>query len=41
MVRFNFTINNLLDDEHLRANGLTGGVWDNPRTFRLSMRTDL
>lgn len=40
-VRFNLTINNLLDKEYRRASGLTGGLWGSPRSFRLSMRTQL
>lgn len=38
-VRFNLTINNVLDKEYRRASGLTGGLWGSPRSFRLSMRT--
>ncbi|MBI5692139.1 MAG: TonB-dependent receptor plug domain-containing protein [Verrucomicrobia bacterium] len=40
-VRFNLTINNVLDKEYRRASGLTGGLWGSPRSFRLSMRTQL
>jgi len=38
-VRFNLTINNVLDQDYRRASGLTGGLWGSPRSYRLSMRT--